>query len=502
MKRQKGEEYEGFSAPGIRLLEEASPKMVAVHSSENELPLLYAFHMFDKAHLVMMAEQGMIPRQAAVSMLAALREMEEEGVEKVRLAAGNGKHSGEQYLIRQLGEEVGGRIHLARSSGDLGQVGLRIRLRDEELRLMDGLNEFRGALLETAGQHRDTVMPGYTHGQHAQPTTLGHCLVAYASALERDFERLEALFHRTNRSAAGAAVLTGSDFPVNRLRVAELLGFEKTIRNTNDAVLTQDASLEALSVLTILHNNVAECAADLQVWYSDEFGMIAIPDRFCGTSSILAQKKNPWLFESIKGAAAQTFGNLMTTYYAYKGPRGLAIAERRYVLTPLWVVLDDAARDLSSMAEVMRGLKVNKELMRERAGAFWAQASGLAGALVAEKGLPWRTAHQIVGILVRLSSERGIKPSDVSTAFLDEAALEYMGKPVGLSEDALRKALDPVEFIKARTLYGGTNPEEVRQQIAELAERLERDTCAVADLRAALKQASEKLESSIDAMLS
>ena len=501
MKKQKKSAYQGFGKAGIRLTEESLPNIV-IHSSQHEMPQLYAHHLFDKAHLVMLAEENIIPRRDAALMLTSLREMEMDGIEKVRLEVDGGIHSGEQYLINKLGEDIGGRIHLGRSSGDLDKVADRIKQRDKLLEVMDAVNGFRHILLKVAAEHVDTVMPGYTHGQHAQPTTFGHQLLAWAVTLSRDFKRLESALHRINLSPAGAAIMTGSNFAVNRHRTAELLGFEKPCDNTLDAIHSPDDVLEVFSVIAILHANLARWADDIIFWAGSDVGIVDIPDRFCGTSSILVQKKNPYAMEHIRGAAAETIGGLVTAFWGEKGPTGLSVFSRNFYSKPVLLhSFDHAIRDLRWLTELVRYAKVNKERMRNRAGAFWAQATDVAAAIVREKGLAWRTAHQIAGIMVRLCQERGIDPGKVEPGLLDEAAVEYMGKPVGLREESLRKALDPDEFVKGRTLYGGPAPHESRKRIAEFEKVLKRDEGAVVDMRGRLETAYENLEKAIDRII-
>jgi argininosuccinate lyase len=501
LKKQKQTEYRGYRTAGIRLSEELLPNIVG-HSSQHEQPQLYTYHMFDKAHLVMLAEENLIPQKDAALMLANLREMETEGIEKVRLAVGGGMHSGEQYLIRKLSEDIGGRIHLGRSSGDLGKVGFRIKQRDNLLELMDAVNGFRRLLLKVAAKHVDTVMPGYTHGQHGQPLTFGHQMLAWAAALTRNFKRFESALDRLNLSPAGAAAMTGTNFPLNRHRTAELLGFEKPCENTLDATHSSDDILELFSVIAILHADLTRWADDIIFWTGSEVGMVTIPDRFCGTSSIMMQKKNAYAMGHIRGAAASTIGGLMTAFFVEKGATGLSgFSRNRYSQPVLLSAFDSLFRDLSWLTELVPALEVNKEIMRQRAGAFWAQATDVAGAIVRHKDLSWRTAHQIVGILVRLSHERGIKPSEVDTKLLDEAAVEYMGEPIGLSEEVIQKACDPVEFVKGRTLYGGPAPSESRRQIKIHKKTLKRDEEIVIRIRRQLSAASQKLEKAIDEII-
>jgi len=168
------------------------------------------------------------------------------------------------------------------------------------------------------------------------------------------------------------------------------------------------------------------------LWSTSEFNMVEVPDRFCGTSSIMMQKKNPYAPQYMKGLGAASLGGLVTAFQVEKGPTGMPILDRQYSTDALWRLHDDTIRDLKWWRELLPALRWNTSLMRTRAGRFWAQATDIAGALVRHKGLPWRTAHQIVGILVRFGYERDLQPADVTPALLDEAAIEYMGEPVRL----------------------------------------------------------------------
>ncbi len=500
MRQQKQEEYRGFRRAGIRLTEELVPSLVS-HRSDKTLPRLYAFHMFDKAHIVMLTEEALIPRVDGVAMLAALRRMESEGVDAARLRVEGGMHSGEQYLIRALGESVGGRIHLGRSSGDLGEVSTRLYVRDRLLQVMDKVLEFCRVLIDVARQNLDTVMPGYTHAQHAQPTTWAHVLLSWVSVLERDFDRLSLAFAHNNRSPAGAAILTGSDFPLNRHRVAQLLGFYPPEKNTFDAILSHDNLFHVQSALAILHMNLARWSDDLMLYNTSEFAMIDFPDRFCGTSSIMMQKKNAYAPQEIKGAAAETVGGLMTAFVVEKDPTAVPILDREATRAAFTRSFDKIVRDLGWMIEFMPVLELDKKLMRERAGAFWAQATDVAGALVREKGLPWRTAHQIIGIVVRYTDERRIKPMEITPALIDEAAVEYYGQPVGLSAAALADALDPVKSVERRTLYGGPAPSEVTARLAEYEAALAERMRSLGEAQAHVRSGAAALEQAIDKLL-
>jgi argininosuccinate lyase len=498
MRKQKSAEYRGFRTAGIRLSEEMLPDVLD-HRTDHLLTALYAIHEFDKAHLVMLALDGLIPREDAAAMLRVLRQTEQDGIEKARLAAGGGMHSGEQLLIRHLGEDIGGRIHLGRSTGDLSVIAERIPQRDRLLDVMLQLNGLRSVILTMALDHVDTVMPGYTFGQHAQPTTLAHQLISWAAVFERDFERALQAYRRINVSPAGAAVLTGSNFGLNRQRTSDLLGFDRPARNTFDAIVSNDAVLDGSCVLAILNSSLGRWADDFALWSTSEFNLMDIPDRYCGTSSIMMQKKNPYALQYVKGLASLSPGALAVAFLAGKGPTGAF--DREYTGELLWRVYSDTTRNLRWWRQLLPEIRWNRQLMRERAGQFWAQATDIAGALVKDKGLPWRTAHQIVGILVRYGYERGFGPSNVTTALLDEAAVEYMGEPVRLSEESLKRALDPEHFVRSRTIYGGPAPEETRRQIADFRATLEHDEAEYQAARQHVDMARAKLEAEIDALL-
>ncbi len=502
MLKQPSSSYRGFRAAGIRLSEEMLPLLTRLYAGRTQ-PMLAALHAFDKAHAVMLVEEGLLAREHGVAILRALREMEKVGVDETRLKVGGGLHSGEQYLIRVLGEEVGGRLHLARSSGDLSSVGINALQRTHLLRVLQGVNRLRRVLIDLARRHTDTILPGYSFGQHAQPMTLAHLWLSWVATLARDFERLHGAFRRVNLSPAGAAIMVGSDFPVNRTRTAELLGFAGVHENCADAILelTTDDSLEVPMAVALLYHSLAKWADDLILWSTSEFHFVDIPDRFCNTSSIMMQKKNVIGPAEVKGGSSEALGCVVTSYHALKGPTGLPVQERYYALEALWRVCDACVRDLGWFCELLPALGIRTEHMREQAWRHWATATDLAGALVRRRDLPWRTAHQIVGIVVRLAEERGLGPADVTPALLDEAAGLYHGAPAGLDAAAIREALDPGRFVAARTVRGGPAPAEALRQAALFETQLGADERTVAAIEAHLAGAARALEAAVDAIV-
>lgn len=501
MLQQDHNTYQGFRTPGIRLTEPLTPSLQS-HKTEQLGDRLPAVHEFDKAHLVMLIEEGIIPRAHGTAMLRSLRDMEESGIQPGRLKVQGGVHSGEQYLIRALGEDVGGWIHVGRSTGDLGEVSRRIAIRAHLLKYMDALNSLRQALLLTAPRYFDVVMPGYSGGQNAQPTTYGHWLSMWACVFGRDFDRASELYTRVNQSPAGGAILTGSDFPLNRDRTSALLGFGQPMPHTIDAIHSHDSEcLETCCTLAIHASNMMRLADDIQLWSTSEFGFLDVADRFCGTSSIMPQKKNPEFCFRMTISGATTVGAVSTALRGDAGPTGMPLAYMHAVEEALWKVFPDLTQRLAEAADLIPELEVKRDRMKTVAESYWGQAADLAGGIVRLRGLPWRTAHQIVGILVRLSYERGIVPTSVTPELLDEAANLYHGKDLGLKRDELSDLLNVEHSVERRTLYGGPSPKRASHELKSFSTKLEADQHHTTELQSHVDTAHADLESAIDTLI-
>jgi len=228
--------------------------------------------------------------------------------------------------------------------------------------------------------------------------------------------------------------------------------------------------------------------------------MVDIADRYCVSSSIMPQKKNPWSTQYARGQYARVMGRAMSIFGLIKTLQDQV--ESHYMIAwELWEAIDHTGPAIEVIDGTLRTLRVNGSLMRERAGRYWATATDVSSALVREAGMPWRTAHKIVGILVRIAYERGLVPSEVSTEMLDEAAIAYLGQPVRLDPAVLKRALDPLEFVKARTLVGGPAPATVGAELRRAGQRLEQDAATHAGVQARLVQAAAMLEASITAIV-
>ena len=486
-----------YRGAGARFTEDPAPEMSAM---QDETVPLKGIHAFDKAHVVMLVEQGLIPREDGRLILRAFQEMQEEGYEAVRRRVGGAGHSGEAYLIQKLGMEIGGRLHLGRSSGDLLAVTIRIEERDCILDMLEGIGLLNKTLLQLAENHTATVMPTYTHLQQAQAGSLAHYLVSWVYAFGRDFARLQEVYRRTNASPAGAAIGTGSPFPIDRERVASLLGFDSVLQNTRDAIFGYDHHLELFSSVAILDSSLARLCSDLYLWSSLEFDMAELKDRFCGTSSINASKKNPQALEQIQGLSAIAIGALNTAFAIDRIPSEAWEIEWRTWSQQLWPLLRKSIQALTLIRMVLESMEFKPDRMAELASAGWITSADLASALVREKALPWRTAHQIVARLIRTCVERGIRSQGITSELLDEVAEDRTGKRLSLPQAVIDRACNPLECVKMRRLIGGPAPEEMARQIRQCRRMAEEQVNAVEAARNSLAKAEARLAEAVKAM--
>ena len=470
--------YDGFRSAGKRLTE-APLGHLDLHRSNLLGDSVFGIHAFDKAHALMLSEEGINTKEVGQKILAGLLAIEASGIAETRALADGGMHSGEHYLIQNFGEDIGGRLHLGRSSGDLIEVARRLTFRMHLHTILRALSDVRSSLLALAEKHLETVMPGYTHGQHAQPTTFAHWATMFSDVFTRDTARLLSFHTRLNRSPAGAAILTGSDFPLNRHRVSDLLGFDEPLPHTMDAILSHDLEMEYASVLAVLAQNVGRLADDLILWSTTEFAMIEVPDRYCGTSSIMPQKKNPDGLEDLKSVAARSLGVVVTVATAEKGPTGFPIMERRNSQAMLWDLGRDLGVRLETLGPLLRDMNVRRSRMLALAGANWAQVTDLSAALVRDAGMDWRTSHQVVAVFVRESIEAGVTPAESTSAQLDVAALKMGASAPQLSASSFAQAMDVRSFVGRRTLFGGPAPSSVAREITAAKVVLSNDTSVI-----------------------
>ena len=458
---------------------------------------------YNQAHLVELHRQNIISKEDAAKILETLRWMQAQGIDHFELdpSLEDLMPNIEGIVVSRLGEAVGGKLLTGRARGEVTNVGIRLLLRENYLELMRELNSLRRTILDLAKDHVDTVMPGYTHAQHAQPTTLGHYLACVAEALETDFSRLDDCYQRLNTSFAESGIGQGTAYPIDRERVAALLGFEGLVENTRYALLCWDRTVEVLAQVSILALNINRFSDDLFYWCTYEFGMVELSDEYSATSYIMPQKKNPYVLEElsvIPGRAITAF-----TQEAFRWNRvsfGMATHIGGVKTDPSKTVAEVTGA-LKMLAGVVATLTVRKEVMKERSGIFFTQASELADTLAREKGLSFRTAHRIMGTVVREAIAKGIKPSEIDARMIDAAAVEVIGKPLELAPEILARSLDTMEIVKARNGIGGTAPDAVRKSLRNRVARLDKDAGGVDEKLGAVAHARAGLENAVEEIL-
>ena len=421
-----------------------------------------------KAHAEMLAAQGIIAPSDADAIRRGLDQVaaEWERGELVLDPALEDVHMNVERRLVALVGEPGKRLHTARSRNDQVATDLRLYARAAAADLALRIDRLRRALVRQARVHLDTLLPGYTHLQRAQPTRLSHYLLAYEAMLARDRERLTDGARRTNRCPLGAGALTGTSFPIDRARTAAALGFEGLATNTLDAVGDRDFAVELVAACALAMSHLSRLGEELVLWASQEFGFVRLPEGYCSGSSIMPQKVNPDIPELVRGKAGRVVGDLVALLTTVKGLPLAYNKDLQETQEPLYDAVETLAASLAAMAGCIEGAAFSVERMREAVGRGYVVATELADYLAA-RGVPFREAHAITGALVRAASERGVELSDLS---LDEMRAAAGSSASAIGGDVLA-VLDPARAVDRRDVPGG--PARLRV-LAEL-ERLERE---------------------------
>ena len=429
------------------------------------------------AHAEMLAAQGIIGAQD----LADIR----RGMEQIRQDIEAGRfewkleledvHLNIEARLTQLVGDAGKRLHTGRSRNDQVATDVRLWLRDEIDGLATLLADMQRALVELAARHAETVMPGFTHMQVAQPVSFAHHLLAYVEMFARDAERLADLRRRTNRLPLGAAALAGTSYPIDREQVARSLGFEALSQNSLDAVSDRDFALEFAAFASICMVHVSRLAEEIVLWMSQNFGFIDLADRYCTGSSIMPQKRNPDVAELARGKTGRVVGHLMGLLTLMKGQPLAYNKDNQEDKEPLFDSVDTLRDTLRIMAEMVGGtrdpdtgswsggLRVKPEAMERAALKGYATATDLADYLV-KKGLAFRDAHEVVAHAVKAAMQQGLDLSQLPLATL-QGFHPAIGPEV-FELLSLRGSLD------ARDVIGGTAPAQVLAQVARHRTRL------------------------------
>ncbi|HYQ47706.1 MAG TPA: argininosuccinate lyase [Thermodesulfovibrionales bacterium] len=410
------------------------------------------------AHAKMLAKQRIITKKESAAIIAGLCRTADA------IAGGKFTFSAEledihmnieAALTARIGDP-GKKLHTARSRNDQVALDLRLYLREQAGDIISLLRKLQKTFLAVAEKHQDTVMPGYTHLQRAQPVLLAHHLLAYVEMFGRDAERFHDCMQRMDSCPLGACALAGTSLPTDRVYTAKLLGFSRVSGNSIDAVSDRDFALEFLSCAAIAMMHLSRIAEELILWSTEEFKFIEISDRFTTGSSIMPQKKNPDVAELLRGKTGRVYGNLMALLTLMKG---LPLAYNRDMQEDKLPVFDSAETLRTALAvlqEMMQEVSFNRERMSETAAGGYSTATDIAEYLV-RKGVPFRVAHEITGRIVLACISKNIPLSGLS--------LQELRSFSPAIADDIRALLDPAASVRARASFGGTPPSEVKRQI-------------------------------------
>ena len=410
------------------------------------------------AHATMLAKVGVLTAGERDTVIAGLQSIEKE-IENGEFVWSTELEDVHMNIEARLTEQVGivgKKLHTGRSRNDQVATDIRLWLRDETDLILAELTRLQQGLLGLAENYADTIMPGFTHLQTAQPVTFGHHMLAWFEMLSRDYERLVDCRKRTNRMPLGSAALAGTTYPIDRELTCELLGFEAISGNSLDGVSDRDFAIEFCAAASIAMMHLSRFSEELVLWTSAQFQFIDLPDRFCTGSSIMPQKKNPDVPELVRGKSGRVFGALMGLLTLMKGQPLAYNKDNQEDKEPLFDAADTLRDSLRAFADMVPAIVPKKDMMREAALRGFSTATDLADYLVG-KGLPFRDCHEIVGHAVGYGVKTGKDLAQMSLAELQQFSTE-----IG---DDVFDVLTLEGSVNARNHIGGTAPAQVRAAV-------------------------------------
>jgi argininosuccinate lyase len=480
-----------------------SPDYVRIVLNENfedaKSQFLAPLMAINYAHLVMLAEQGIVSRADAAAIRTSLDAIDVEAVRRIEY---DGTYEDLFfYLDRRVSGNCGdaaGRLHTARSRNDIDMTMYRMQQRQWILGVIDGTLALRRALIPLAERYRDAVFAAHTHTQPAQPSTIAHYLQAVIEQLERDAVRLRAAYRSTNQNPLGACAITGTGFPIDRARTAELLGFDGTTVNTYGSIATVDYLLESVSATSVLLVGLGRVVQDLLVWCTMEFGYLRLADGFVQGSSIMPQKRNPVALEHARAIASKALGQaagLMLS--AHNTPFGDIVDTEDDIQPLVAQMFKDARRAVTLVAAAMAGAEFDVEKLAAGAAAHWITITELADTLARDHQLPFKAAHAIAARLIAAATA---SPDASLAGILREVSRSVCGREVVYTDAQLAEILSPRHFVEIRKTLGGPAPTETARALEVSKKALASDETWLTDARGRLTAAEEKLRAAASAL--
>ena len=472
---------------------------------ENDIRYRYqAFLDCNKAHVLMLMRQKIVTQEVARAILKCNCEMASMG-DKPDFAINPNREDFyfnlEAHLIEEVGIEIGGQQHTARSRNDLYATCARLAVRNAYFEICGIFNRMRQAIIDVARANKDAVFAGYTHMQPSEPITFAHYCSAILNALQRDYRRIAHCYEGLNLCPLGGGSMGSTTWPIDRAFTAGMLGFDAPVDNSIDCVASRDFITDILASLSLAANTLSRFCQDLYVWATPDYGYIEVSDSCAVCSSIMPQKKNPWVLEHIKAKAAHVEGCFISALNVMKN---VIYSHCEDMCGESANYFFPALNEMKMMCELMevsvKGLTVKKDRMLENARTDFCTVTELANALVRKDGISFRMAHDIVAQVVAHMLETGKRADEIGTDVVNPIYRALFGRETGMTDDEIHAALDPVAIAYAKKCIGGTAPEEVERQLesrqkaldednAELQARLERVAAAKAGLEQAVTEA-------------
>lgn len=462
-----------------------------------EVKHLSSIVQVDRAHVVMLARQGYMTPPQAGAILAELDDIRAAGPGAFAVTPGYGSMvlQMEKVLTERVGDDVAGRLPIARSRLDQGATVRRLVDKENVLDVVRQLLVLQETLIAVAAQHANTPFISYTHMQQAQPATFGHYLLAYSERLNDSFQQLTQLYRRIDRSPLGAVGLSGTTLNIDRDLTAWLLGFSDVLDNSR---LGRDGyyQIELVFALTMAMTLLNDICCDLHVYSSVEFGTVELDDSLCSTSSVFPHKKNPYALEMVKTKAGEAQGWVVSALAVFRN-EGSGDTNGRNVS-----FVDDACSTVANMmrlmSEVVQGVTVKTDRCEELLSRAWVTTNRLGNVLLTQHHLDYRSAHSVVGRLVKNCLDNGVEKYDVTVEMLQEAVAEMALEPLTMTQKELMGALSHTEFISNSVSYGSIGPQQVERLLVKATRTHYKSISWVEDTMRCLKLADRELDTATE----
>lgn len=438
-------------------------------SINDDLPLLYYDIVGSEAHSIMLYEQGLIKRMELKKIVGALESAKKADLKKLASEYEDIHEALESFVVKKAGIDAGGKMHTARSRNDQVALDIRMKIRDDINDVSIKLVELVNALLLQASRNKDSIMPMYTHLQHAQIGTFSHYLISYADSLLRDLERMNECYERINNSPLGAVAIGGTSIKIDRKKVASLLGFNDIIENSIDATTARDVVIESCFVLAMIMLNLSRIAEDFVLWSSSEFNYIELADELTSSSSVMPQKKNPCPLELMRAKVAFVVGLLFSTMATVKAlPSGYS-RDLQDTKRTLFQAVSITSDSLKVMSSIVKTIQVNKKTMLKSAEQSYALSLDVAEELV-KNGMAFREAHKVVGALVKVASSTGKNLQSLT----ENEIIKAVGKELVSEVSRIIKNITPKRSVQSRVSTGSPNPKEQERMIRDRKQKVNR----------------------------